>query len=240
MCLAPWVHTHPKFNFITTGCSFTAEHNYTIKKYPADWENLGTTWSHFCFAKMNPVYHNYVNMAMSGSGNLASMTNLIHFLETNKDIITPKNSLIGFNITGLDRVDKICSINDPLANFNSYRYYCKDSDIKFSWITSGWDPSSEQFIEQSCLTVLQCLSYLELKKFRYFFMLMNNPVYDCSPIWFKTMLNAHRANWVKFDDTIGMLEFSQKNNLITSCGHPNTQGHKLISDYVMEFLKLYE
>lgn len=231
-------------NFITTGCSFTAgviplPHNSAL-----DWHTKGSIWNHFCFAEMDPANDRFINLALGGGGNIAATTNLIYYLETNKQQVTPDNTIIGLNITGHGRRDIICDlanqqINTDLCCIDSRGLHHISKELGFGWITNNNKHTTEHIDIQSCLALIQCFSYLELNKFRYFFMLMNSAVYTQSPRWFQNALDGRDINWVKFDGIIGMMELALAKKLTRTQldWHPNIQGHKLISQYVINFIK---
>jgi hypothetical protein len=231
-------------NFITTGCSFTAGTIPLPHDTPEDWSMKGSIWNHFCFAEMDPANDRFTNLALSGGGNIASTTNLIYYLETNKKHVTPDNTLIGLNITGTNRQDIICSLNNRNINTN---LCCVDTqglqhvskELGFGWITNDNEHTTEHIDIQSCLALLQCFSYLELNKFRYFFMLMNSAVYTQSPQWFQSAIDDRNVNWIKFDGIAGMMELAVSKKLTRTQVdlHPNIEGHKLISQYVIDFIK---
>lgn len=227
--------------FITTGCSFTAG----VIPLPHDnlsaWETQGSVWPHFCFSKMRCNDAEFINLALPGGGNVAAMNNLVYLLETEKQRITPDNTIIGINLTGLGRVDIITDlrsdkVNNDLACINPTGIEHPNKRLGFGWITHGNFSNVQQAEILSCLSVLQCFSYLELHNFKYFFMLMNSPIYTHAPAWFQQVLDSRKDNWVTFGNEIGMAEFAKKSNLLGDSSHPSTAGHKLISSYVMDLL----
>lgn len=231
-------------NFITTGCSFTAGTIPLPHNTAEDWRLRGSIWNHFCFAEMDPSNDRFINLALGGGGNMAATTNLIYYLETNKQQVTPSNTIIGLNITGHGRQDIICDladrrINTDLCCINSQGLHHISKELGFGWITNDNRHTTEHIDIQSYLALIQCFSYLELNKFRYFFMLMNSELYTHSPPWFQNALDDRDINWVKFDGTIGMLELALANKLTRTKLdlHPNIEGHKLISQYVINFIK---
>lgn len=231
-------------NFITTGCSFTAGTIPLPHDKLEHWTTHSSVWPHFCFADMNPEQDRFVNLAMPGAGNVAALLTLIYFLETNKSTVTPDNAIVAFNITGLNRLDTICNINDPDINNN---LCCIDPRgiehpsvaMNFGWKTQGFKHKIDHIDIQAQLTILQAMCYLDLHKFKYCFMLMTNSIYNDSQPWFQQLLDQHSKHWIKFDDIMGMKEFVQQHNLTVSKFdlHPNTAGHKLIAKYVTKFIK---
>jgi hypothetical protein len=235
------------FNFITTGCSFTAGIIPLPHNSQDDWNIKGSTWPHFLFANMSPEKDKFTNFAMPGGGNIAATANLIYYLETNKLLIRPDNTIIGINITGLNRLDVMCDVNNDQINVD---LCCIDSsgidhpskELGFGWVTHCNNHRNKHVDIQNCLSILQCFSYLDLHKFQYFFMVMNDDIYSDSPSWFKDTLDQHSDKWIKFGDITGMMEFAKSKKLTKSSTdhHPTIEGHKLIANYIIDFLKKKE
>jgi len=227
-------------NFIITGCSFSAgiiplPHN-TVK----DWEDRGSVWPHFCFAKMNPSRDKFLNLAIPGGGNLASFMNLIYVLETNKNDVTPDNTLIGFNITGMNRYDIIGSperdnINKDMCCIDPEGILHPSEMLGFGWITKPNYNLNTYIISE--LVILACLSYLESRNFNYFFMLMNDSIYTDSSFMFQQVLDERKTNWIIFNKIKGMAEFAKDHHQLKSDGHPTTIGHKIISEFVLDWIR---
>ena len=234
-------------NFITTGCSFTAGIIPLPHDSQDDWNIKGSVWPHFLFAKMSPGKDKFRNFALPGGGNIAATANLIYYLETNKTTVRPDNTIIGINITGTNRLDTICDINDTQINAD---LCCIDStgidhhskELGFGWITHCNNHRNKQVDIQNCLSISQCFSYLDLHKFQYFFMVMNDAIYSDSPGWFKDTLDQHCNQWIKFGTTMGMMEFAKDKKLTVSSNnhHPTIECHKLIANHIIDFLKKKE
>jgi hypothetical protein len=156
-------------------------------------------------------------LAIPGGGNQQINNNLVYLLESKK-YIEPKNTLIGINITGLDRVDLMCPIDHPDVNEN----FSWQQDFGFGWINEGsfcnYTPpfngklqkniGIEQVILYNCLAIIQCFSYMELQGFKYFFMLMDNDILKDSPAWFKNFV-LHNNHLVRFNQVNNMHDFVQ-------------------------------
>jgi hypothetical protein len=225
--------------FITAGCSFTAGGSLI-----EDAIQHPKTWSHFLLPKINPEF--FYNLAMPGGGNGATGTNLIYLLETKK-YIEPKNTLIGINITGLDRIDTMCAVDHPDAN----KHFSWNYDFGYSWITEGGFTSNmspfygalqkntelEQIRISNALAIITCFCYLELHKFNYFFMIMDDLVIQDSPPWFLDFLNCRQQQWITFNDHNTMHSLVKEKNLLEEDKfHPSIGGHQLIADIVIEQL----
>lgn len=230
-------------NFVVTGCSFTAGVIPLPHTDAAAWQQQGSVWPHFIFAKMNPLTDTFKNLALPGGGNIAAFTNLIYYLETNKSTINSSNSIVGFNIAAPNRLDTICDVNDPSININ---LCCIDSagithpsgELGFGWITSGVIHRQHKTEILNYMAIIQALEYLEHHKFRYFFMLMNDAVYTYAPGWFRQALDSRDDSWIKFNSNMSMLGLVSTHNLCVSAQdrHPSTEGHVKIADYVNDFL----
>jgi hypothetical protein len=231
-------------NFIVTGCSFTAGTIPLPHDDPGHWERRGSVWPHFLYSKMNTKEDKFLNLALPGAGNVAALSNLIYYLETNKPPVD--QTTIGFNLTGLDRLDTIRGVNEPhntdLCCIDTKGIVHPSKFLGFGWETSVTQHKIFKINILSCLTILQAVTYLDHAGYNYFFMLMNNAIYNNSPEWFKSVLDQRKNRWITFNGTIGMLEFARSNNLLISDSdwHPNTDGHKLIASYVTKHLNNHE
>ena len=231
-------------NFIVTGCSFTAGIIPLPHDNPSQWEQRGSVWPHFCYSKMNLKEDSFLNLAIPGAGNIAALSNLIYYLETNKP--PTDQTIIGFNITGLDRLDTIRDITEPhntdLCCIDPTDIVHPSYTLGFGWETSATKHKVFKINILNCLVILQAITYLDHAGYNYFFMLMNNEIYNNAPEWCKKVLDQRNKRWVRFDNIVGMQEFAQANNLLISetDWHPNTNGHKLIASYVIKHLSNYE
>lgn len=208
--------------------------------------NKGSVWPHFCFAQMlAPDKDMLTNLAIPGGGNIAAMTNLVFWLEKSKHKIFPDNTLIGFNITELNRWDTPCALDNPDANKD---FACIDSKglvhpsaaLDVAWITRGiqWPDRDLSNVDVvSSLAILNCFCYLELRGFKYFFMLMSDSIYNNSPAFLQDALQKRKKQWVNFTNGVSMFEFVTSRNQITNDGHPTIDGHKIIAKCVLDFLK---
>lgn len=225
---------------VNAGCSFTAG---TSDIHLA--KNNPQSWGHFLLSKINPRI--YINLGIPGGGNRQIADNLIYLLNS-KPEITPSNSLILFNISGLDRIDTMCSIEHPDANKN----FSWSKDFGFSWITEGGFVSTnapfygalqknmelEQIRLSSCLAIIQLLAFLKLKKFRFFFMTLDDKIFEECPTWFKTVIFEHyNHNYIRFGEVFSMHEFAKSKNLLAPDRfHPNLEANQLVANVVYETL----
>lgn len=225
--------------FITAGCSFTAgSSSIDVAR------NTPDVWPDFLLTKINPAF--FYNIAVPGNGNHAIGTNLTYLLETKTDI-KPEDTLIGINITGLERIDIMCAVNHPDAN----KYFSWDKDFGYGWITENIfvnkippfhgtlqkNMELAQVQRLNAIAIIKCFSYLELKKFNYFFMVMDHYVIEDSPQWFLDFLNARQDKWVTLEGYKDMWSFSKDKNLLAEDKlHPTVQGQQYISNIVMKHL----
>jgi hypothetical protein len=227
-------------NFITSGCSFTASAPIDGPVHERlTWKNQSSVWPHYTFLALGPEDKNFLNFAMPGGGNVATLTNLVYYLEINKDI-NPLETLIGLNLTGISRQDVICRADHPKANQDP-----SVSNIKEK-LNIGWAHGRQQYAIRTqgvqeielynMLAIVQGITYIESKNIDYFFMLMNSYIYTLAPSWFRNFLDAREKHWVKFDNQLGMWEFVKQKKLTTSDEHPSQLGHQLISNYILQHL----
>lgn len=224
---------------VTAGCSFTAGSTDLNEC------NINpTVWPHWLAQRIRPKIFN--NLAIPGNGNYSIATNLIYYLETKK-YIDPSEILIGINITGLNRTDIMCPVKHPDAN----PYFSWDQEFGYGWITYSEfgvnkppfgnslqkNIGYEQLVRINCMAVVQCLSYLELKKFNYFFMVMNNTVLDDSPEWFRKFIDEHSSHWITFDQHLTMHAFTESLGLLEKL-HPNKEAHRIMAQKIYDQLVL--
>jgi hypothetical protein len=229
-------------NFIVSGCSFSAGSSSINQA-----EENPKVWPDFLLPVLKPKF--FINLSIPGSGNLSIANNLILTLETKKNL-SPSNSLVVINITGLERIDVMCSVNHPDAN----KYFYWSKDLGYNWITHGaWvglEKSSpfygslqknmelEQARTMSCLSIVHCFSYLELHNFKYFFMLMDDYIINDSPAWFTDYLDQRKDKFIKFGQYQSMHSYAKScEELHTDQFHPSVGGHELIAKHINSFIQ---
>jgi hypothetical protein len=216
-------------NLLAAGCSFTA----SLNSWPTQLQK-------------NITSLNCINIGVSGAGNYTIGTNIVYFLELEKKYNSTNTTVI-FNISDLDRIDTMCSVDHPNAN----KYWAWDKQLGFNWINqggfTGQEPpfngmlqkhmGIEQIIKVNCLSIIQCISYLELNNFNYYFMLLSDQICKDSPTWFNEFLEERRDKWITFDNHQSMYSYALANNQIDTDGfHPSSKGQKLIAQKVKEKL----
>jgi hypothetical protein len=227
-------------NFVTAGCSFTAGTSNIDEA-----KDNPTSWSHFLLPTVMPKF--FYNLAIPAGGNVQLTDNLIYLLETKKYIV-PENTLIGINITGLDRMDIMCPTDHPNAN----NLFSWATDFNYGWIPEpGFLNKSPPFngtlqknvgLSQiqltNCLSIVKCFSYLENRGFNYFFMIMHDDIIDDSPDWFRTyLLEQKTSNFIKFGNFMTMHSFAKSQNLLVKDNfHLNKHANQLVAHQIVEFL----
>lgn len=227
-------------NFITTGCSFTSgvfNFDSSLENSQSIWEETAFSWPHFVFSNLGVDNKKFLNFAIPGCGNIAAMTNLVLFLEKYTEY-NGSNTLVGINLTELNRSDTITDKDDPKANKDPSNQHVRDY-LDIGWINHKFENYHLNFEYQTSSLIVQTFNYLETKKINYFFMLMIDDIYYKSPQFFQKFLNSRRDKWVTFDKTKSMKKFVVDKKLTVSNNdtHPNKQGHKVISDYVTDHLR---
>jgi hypothetical protein len=227
-------------NFITSGCSFTS--GVVNATNLAELNDQAFSWPHYCLLEMGLENSNFLNFAMSGGGNIAAFNNLVYYIESS-NLIDASDTLIGINLTGLDRYDTICHTTHARSNYDLSARDVKEK-LKFNWIIHGnnrekLDRGITELQIHNCLCILQGITYLESKNFDYFFMLMNDAIYYTAPDWFQKFLDARQHRWVKFGSIVGMAEFVMQQQVTTPDGHPSKVGHKMLSKQVIAHLKKF-
>jgi hypothetical protein len=227
---------------VISGCSFSAG--------SSDIENgimYPTTWSHFLLSKINPTI--FVNLSISGGGNIASGYNIVYLLETKK-FFTSNETLILFNITGLDRIDTLC-YHDHAQSNSSFSW---NKDFGFGWITEGGFTTKmppfngmlqknigfEQTIIANSLAIINTVTYLEANNFQYAFMLMDQHIESNSPDFLKRFLNARLDRCITFDKIKDMHTYCKENNWLSNDQfHPDKEGYNTIADFVYRYINNY-
>jgi len=229
-------------NFIVTGCSFTASILDDVESTADAWNLRASHWPHTVFAQLGPSDKNFINLAMGSAGNTAAFVNLVYFLNRYHDTCLPENTLIAFNITSLTRQDKICEIDDPRQ---SPHRECVDVPryLGLSWYPEAFhrDDNIDHIIIQNACKVIETITYLEHRKFAFFFMLMNDEIYTGSPAWFQFFLNARKnKSWILLDDYLSMESYSDsiKGWRAIHDHHPNLETNRIIGKKVLEVIGL--
>lgn len=232
--------TNPE-HLIIAGCSFSAGDSNIDKAR----ENP-STWAHWLLDPLSPKF--LYNLAIPGGGNFAISHNLVYILESKK-YMTPKNTMIGFNLSSLDRSDVICPVDHPQAN----QSFSWSKDFGYAWLTQGsfayqtppfkrmlqLHMGLENLITLNCLAIVQCMTYLEHRGFDYFFMLMDDTIIQDSPAWFTdSVLHGRKHKMVTFGEHQSMHEFCAGNDKLLSPDgfHPSNLGYQRIGERVNEFL----
>jgi hypothetical protein len=165
----------------------------------------------------------------------------------------PENTLILFNITGLERIDIMVPKDHPHINDG-----CSWARLfDFAWLTSmGWFGSDhvspigilsghskplldslqknqgyEQVVLSNCLSIVNFIESLKAKRYRFCFMIMDDRILEDSPKWFRDFLEAQDASWIRFGEYLSMLSYTKslKNHLQEDNFHPNHEGSKAIA-----------
>ena len=233
---------------VISGCSFSAG---TSDIYMA--VSQPTTWSHFLLPKTNSEI--FVNLAIPGGGNIAAGYNIVYLLET-KESFTSNDTLILFNITGLDRVDTMCYCDHPQAN-SSFSW---NQDFGFGWITEGgfthgrfWRDGGlpfkrllqknmglDQIITVNSLSIINTITYLEANNFQYAFMLMDQYIETAAPDFLKRFLDNRSAHYITFDGVSNIYEYCKQNTWLKKDQfHPSHEGHSAIADFVYRHINKY-
>lgn len=235
------MNKHKIKNFIVTGCSFTASRLEDVEDTAEAWNLRASHWPHTVFAELGPQGKTFINLAMGSGGNTAAFVNLCYLLNLNHQY-SPENTLIGFNITSLIRKDRMCLPND--ARQSVYR---ESVDVP-KYLGISWYPeihNKDEIIDhtviQNACKVIESISYLESRKFNYFFMLMSDSVYTTAPSWFQEFLDARKnISWILLDRYLSMESYSNsiKGWRTPTDTHPNLETNRIIGKKVIDFLQL--
>ena len=208
-----------------------------------------STWSHFLLSKTNSKI--FVNLAIPGGGNIAAGYNIVYLLETKK-FFTSNDTLVLFNITGLDRFDTMCYKDNAHANTS----FSWNEDFKFGWLTEGGfghagprppfkgllqkNMGLDQMITFNSLSIINTITYLEANNFQYAFMLMDRHIEPAAPDFLKRFLDNRSAYYITFDGVSNMYEYCKQNTWLKGDQfHPNHEGYSAIADVVSRHIDKY-
>lgn len=178
------------------------------------------------------IFSSTVNVASASHGNILTSRAILYLLKHYN--YNPENTFILFNISDPGRRDVVCDFNHK--DKSKYIPWTKDI-IPFSFKTKDIQ-NKESFRETDRYTsdfLFLFLEYLKHKKFKFLFTTMcdysNHP--DLS-----TIINENQTHFVPCGQMIGMKEYCLNKNLTISKTdlHPNLEGHKEISNMVVERL----
>ena len=222
-------------NLIVAGCSFS-----TGDGLIENFVNNPTTWSHFLVTKYLKTVDTYYNLAVSGCGNTGISKSLIHTIEKHK--FESSDTLVLFNISGLQRIDFLCQLEcaDSNENFNYSNLYNFSflnvphisTQVNFFKSSLHKHLGYDQVILSNSIELISLFNYLKSKKIDYKFMLLDDTIEERSP----DILNPYLKEAIKFDG-LNMHEYCKKNNLLHDDGfHPSADGYSVLSDFIYQAL----
>ena len=236
-------------NIIAAGCSFTAD---GIGGVPPSDNNQGgnsfidyaehtasepMSWASFVAADLQPV--SFVNVSGHGHGNIMS-TIAVHDVFTRYKY-QPDNTLVMFNITGLERMDYVCGWNNPhrsgLVSWTSALLpYTFIGSIKPIMREMQRNQGLDTIPYQTTKALEMFMFWLDHMNIPYVFTMMMD--YLADPI-LKTVIEPRRSRLVTFDGHNSMFDYvSAKNMLAIDQQHPSRQGHRMIADFAIEKISL--
>lgn len=222
-------------NLIVAGCSFSEGTNRKEL-----FNNTPETWSHFLVNKYLTSVNRYINLGIPGGGNTQIVKSLIYTLETTN--LNPNETLVLFNITGLQRIDLMCQIEQPDHN----EYFRWKNMYNFSYINIPHLNSTDtifkdllhknlgynEVVLSNSIELIGLFHYLKSKNIDYKFMLLDNTIEERCPDVLKTYIDSA----IKFNG-LNMYEYCEENNLLdTDNFHPSTDGYSALSDFIYQSL----
>jgi hypothetical protein len=209
-------------NLIVSGCSFSVD----------------TAWPKYI------TDYNIVNLATPGAGMQTIAQNLMMFLQLNSAFDKDCCKII-FNITQLDRIDTICSLDHPDAD-------CRMTSLGVGWINEGSFISQkspfygslqkniglEQIQTVNSLHTIALINYLENHGYVYGILLLEDFFnLDDTPEFFKDFLNKKQQKIINFDQTMGMFEHAHGNNQLHPDNfHPNESANQYFAQCLQQYL----
>jgi hypothetical protein len=219
----PPSNTHP-----TGGCSFVNLNGYNVA--------TPSSWASILAKKMQCT--SFVNLAASSHGNILVSMSLIEVLNR-FSAYRPDNSLVVFNLTDPGRLDVPCSHGH---HDKSGSIPWNNDILPFSFLSTGSKTNTnvrktigiEQVEIMSQQAVLALLNFLEHRKFKYRFVMMQNYLNHNGMY---NVLKDYQHNLVTLPG-ISMEQYCIINNLTISKNdtHPNQQGHTAIAEIVYNTL----
>jgi hypothetical protein len=222
--------------FLVSGCSFT-----TGSSDAGDIHKKMNSWPCPLVVKYNiPIIY---NLALSGGGNTSICHNISYVIDTDP-VFAPENTLVLFNITGLDRIDLMVQSDHPDINTNGSWHKV----FPFAWITSGgwltgklkkitdtlqknlgWD----SVIRSNCLNIINFIQRLEADGYRYYFMLMDDQILDDAPDFFINFIKSKTQQWITFNEYLSMHSYGKSLGLLESDNfHLTLEGNLKIAEIV--------
>jgi hypothetical protein len=226
-------------NLLIGGCSFSAGTSDIGEALAQP-----STWAHFLLSKID--INLYANLAIPGGGNLATSFNILNFLQKNTHF-NKKNTLVIFNITGLERIDTICATDHP----DAIQYFSYSKSLNYNWINEGsFETKMSPFYGKlqknmgydqvkilNEYAVITLISFLENENYNFRFMYMDEEIVKESSDIFQKFLLKRQSNLILFDEHLAMHEYcKQQQALHRDNQHPSVHGYQLISAKVLENL----
>jgi len=235
-------------NIIASGCSFTQD---GIGGAPPSGDTPGgnsfvydvdvgektpASWASFIAQKLQP--QSFINTAASSHGNMLVCQTIVDLL--NKYNYSPDNTLIIFNISNFYRYDVMCD----RSNIDSSAHTPWDEDLlnyNFLDLSSAThknvtDHISIEHMRQQSVTHLRLLfNFLENQKYNFKFLWMEDYSEDFENDKF---LSKYINRLMLLESSNNMIDFCCSKQLTVSDKdfHPNTQGHQIISELVLDQL----
>ena len=142
----------------------------------------------------------------------------------------------------------MCNWSHP----NACDHFSWDNLLQHSWLVEKMNQThsifteinrhmeSKQKIKSNCLALIGLMSYLEQKKLRYYFiMLDDNRVDNNTPEFFRNFIEKKLTRLVTVQGFNSMLEFSRSTGMLSAdLRHPSTDGHRVIAEHIFQKILL--
>ena len=98
----------------------------------------------------------------------------------------------------------------------------------------------KQKIKSNCLALIGLMSYLEQKKLRYYFIMLDDNRYGTeTPEFFRNFIEKKVTQLVTVQGFNSMLEFSKSTGMLSADKlHPSTDGHRVIAEHMFQKILL--
>jgi hypothetical protein len=228
---------------LISGCSFS-----TGSSNVEDACANPSTWANALCSLARPTI--VCNLSIPGGGNNAIIGGLTYTITT-QQIWNAQDTMIVFNVTGMERTDLICAPDHPDGNRLNSWYQQDQFPFKYL-ISGGWarpqsNPQDRLFREletnqqfdaiclHNSMAMMNFMLSLDARQYRWYFMIMDREnVWDHSPEFFRQFLES-RSNWIQFGEHRSMKEFCEHNGWLEQDNfHPTAQGHQAMATQIWQ------
>jgi hypothetical protein len=219
----------PPTHFSNGGCSFKWDNELKCSD-PKSWVS---------FVAQDLNVDSLINTASSSHGNQLISNSIIEMLTRYQ--YNPGETLILFNITWPTRLDIPCDFDHP--DRSKFVPWTQDL-IPYTYLDNKSKPvqhcykhmGADQVEQMNCISLINLFNFLENNNFLNYKFILAKDFSEHKNL--SAIIKSRQQNFIPLD-TInqGIVEFVTANNLNRDIIHPSVEGHKIISNIVIDFLK---